>query len=154
MAIPQLTVPVLLSNTISTCHCISNRIANLCTDFLQFLELLAALKTLPDTPEYEDDRTVANMKLMEHFKETNRKEAYIRHIHKLVAQHERFNNFTEAGEALLLHSKLYKWSDEKLGEISGEELSFPAQTHRERKVMFTDRFVLTSSVVCTVYESH
>lgn len=38
--------------------------------------------------------------------------------------------FCFLGEALLLHAKLYKWSDEKLGEISGE---FPAQTQRERK---------------------
>lgn len=104
---------------------------------MQFLELLHSLRTLPEGPAYEDDRTVATMKMMFHFKETNRKEAYIRHIHKLAAQHEKSNNWTESAEAILLHAKLYKFSDEKLGEISGQDLQFPAQTQRERKVCYS-----------------
>eukprot|EP01114_Cavostelium_apophysatum_P020900 TRINITY_DN713_c0_g1_i1.p1 TRINITY_DN713_c0_g1~~TRINITY_DN713_c0_g1_i1.p1 ORF type:complete len:1705 (+),score=520.73 TRINITY_DN713_c0_g1_i1:76-5190(+) len=100
------------------------------SDIKYFLGLLTALRTLPKGPEYEDDRAVANLKLMEYLKETNRKDAYVRYIHKLVQQHEQSNNYTEAGEALLLHARLYKWSDDKLGEISGE---FPAQTQHERK---------------------
>lgn len=75
----------------------------------------------------------------EHFKATNRKEAYILHIHKLVEQHEKSGNYTEAAEALLLHARLYKWGDDKLGEISGK---FPAQTQRERKVSYKNRLFL------------
>ena len=55
----------------------------------------------------------------------------MRYIHKLVDQHEKAGNNVEAGEALLLHARLYKWTDEKLGEISG---AYPSQTQRERKV--------------------
>jgi hypothetical protein len=50
-----------------------------------------------------------------------------------VEQHEKSGNYTEAAEALLLHARLYKWLDDKLGEISGK---FPAQTQRERKVSY------------------
>lgn len=98
----------------------------------KFLDLQMELYTLPAGPEYEDDRTVANMKLMEYLKQTNRKEAYIRHIHILVDQHIQAGNYTEGAEALLLHARLYKWSQEKLGEIAGK---FPAQTQRARKEM-------------------
>lgn len=36
----------------------------------------------------------------------------------------------------MLHAKLYKWSDEKLGAMIGQFpfTEFPAQTQRERKV--------------------
>ena len=42
------------------------------------MELLRALKTLPEGPEYEDDRTVANMKLMVIFQEFSIKITKIR----------------------------------------------------------------------------
>jgi hypothetical protein len=74
----------------------------------------------------------------EYLKETNRKDAYVRYIQKLAEQHTKSQNYTEAAEALLLHARLYKWNDERLGEISGD---FPAQTHRDRKVPLLD-FIL------------
>lgn len=43
------------------------------TQVLQFLELLYELRTLPNTIEYEDDRTVATMKLMAYLKQAERR---------------------------------------------------------------------------------
>lgn len=40
---------------------------------LQFLELLYELRTLPTTIIYEDDRTVATMKLMAYLKQAERR---------------------------------------------------------------------------------
>eukprot|EP01119_Soliformovum_irregulare_P019984 TRINITY_DN6420_c0_g1_i1.p1 TRINITY_DN6420_c0_g1~~TRINITY_DN6420_c0_g1_i1.p1 ORF type:complete len:1484 (+),score=565.54 TRINITY_DN6420_c0_g1_i1:731-5182(+) len=103
-----------------------------------FLQLLEAIRTLPDGPEYEDDRTEANMKLMEYLKESNRKDAYIRSIGNLANQHLRSLNYVEAGEALLLHANMYKWIDEKVPELSGE---FPAQSQRERREILIRRAI-------------
>jgi hypothetical protein len=48
-----------------------------------------------------------------------------------VGHHQKSGNFTEAAEALLLHAKLYKFVDEKLGEISG--LNFPGRKERRKR---------------------
>lgn len=46
-------------------------------DISQLLSLLLALRTLPKGEAYEDDRTIATMKLMEYLKQTDRKDTYL-----------------------------------------------------------------------------
>ncbi len=44
------------------------------------MRLFMALRTLPLGPEYDDERTLATMKLMEYFKATDRIEQYIEYV--------------------------------------------------------------------------
>jgi len=98
-------------------------------DMTMFLELLYELRTLPDRPEYEDDRTIAAMQLMSYLKQTDRQDTYTKYAHLLCKQHLSNNNYVEAGNTLLLHAELLDWSDDQLEEYG----DFKAQTKRERK---------------------
>ncbi|EFA76537.1 hypothetical protein PPL_10305 [Heterostelium album PN500] len=101
-------------------------------DMTMFLELLFALRTLPDRPEFEDDRTIAAMQLMAYLKQTDRQDTYIKYVHLLCNQHLSNNNYTEAGNTLMLHADLLHWSDSPMEELSFVD-GFRAQTQRERK---------------------
>ena len=48
-------------------------------DITQLLSLLLALRTLPKGEAYEDDRTIATMKLMAYLKQTDRKDTYVKY---------------------------------------------------------------------------
>ncbi|EGC38812.1 hypothetical protein DICPUDRAFT_27977 [Dictyostelium purpureum] len=99
------------------------------SDMTIFLELLYQLRTLPDRPEYEDDRCIAAMKLMSYLKQTDRQDTYTKYVHLLCTQHISNGNFVEAGHTLLLHADLLGWSDDVLEEYG----DFKQQTQRERK---------------------
>ncbi|EGG21230.1 SH3 domain-containing protein [Cavenderia fasciculata] len=101
-------------------------------DMKMFLELLFALRTLPDRAEYEDDRTIACMQLMNYLKQTDRQDTYIKYVHLLCNQHLTNNNYTEAGNTLLLHADLLEWSDTVVDELQFVE-GFKSQSMRERK---------------------
>ncbi|GAM25576.1 hypothetical protein SAMD00019534_087510 [Acytostelium subglobosum LB1] len=101
-------------------------------DMTMFLELLYALRTLPDRPEYEDDRTIAAMQLMAYLKQTDRRDTYIKYVHLLCNQHLSNNNYTEAGNTLLLHADLLQWTDAPVEEVD-ETNTQRAQTQRERR---------------------
>ncbi|GAM22716.1 hypothetical protein SAMD00019534_058910 [Acytostelium subglobosum LB1] len=101
-------------------------------DMKKFLELLCALRTLPDKPEYEDDRTVAAIQLMTYLKQTDRQDTYIKYSHLLCNQHLTNLNYVEAGNTLLLHAELLQWSDNLLEELPYID-GYPAQSERERK---------------------
>jgi Dock homology region 2 len=114
---------------------------------------LYELRTLPNTIEYEDDRTVATMKLMAYLKQSDRRyerarvepwegststrnnilyrDTYVKYVHKLSNQHLSSNNFIEAGLTLLLHAELLDWSDEVVDELP--DIGYPTETQRERK---------------------
>eukprot|EP01132_Coremiostelium_polycephalum_P004848 gene4848-6043_t len=100
-------------------------------DMTMFLELLFELRTLPDSPEYEDDRTIAAMQLMAYLKQTDRQDTYFKYVHLLCNQHLSNNNFVEAGNTLLLHADFLDWSDDMLEDLPFGD--FKAQTKRERK---------------------
>ena len=51
-------------------------------------------------------------------------------MHGLSETQEKARNYVEAGEAILLITKLYDWSDDILPEVSKQ---FPAETSRKRK---------------------
>eukprot|EP01133_Synstelium_polycarpum_P010994 gene10994-12806_t len=105
-------------------------------DMTMFLELLYALRTLPDRPEYEDDRTIAAMQLMAYLKQTDRQDTYIKYVHLLCNQHLSYLNYTEAGNTILLHADLYEWNETPLEELSfatAQDALFRAQSSRERK---------------------
>ncbi|PRP86041.1 hypothetical protein PROFUN_05812 [Planoprotostelium fungivorum] len=99
-------------------------------DLKYFTGLLYELRTLPTGVAYEDDRTVANLKLVDYLRQTNRSEAYLTFMHSLAETHEKARNFVEAGQAILLITKLYNWSDTIVPEISKY---FPAETSYRRK---------------------
>src|SRR3989338_7611538 len=103
----------------------------------ELLELMVALRTLPQTPEYEDERTIATMKLMEYLRQTDRTEAYVKYVDALVADHEQANNFIEAGCTLRLHADLISWDGPLLPSIP----NYPAASSFARKESLYQRAI-------------
>jgi len=87
------------------------------------------IRSLPDGPEYEDDRTIATLKLMNYLKQTQRSDTYVKYVHLLCEQHLNNGNFIEAGHTLLMHISMLLWSDDKLEAKQG----FPSETSTARK---------------------
>lgn len=49
-----------------------------------FLELLLSVRELPDGEEYQDDRVIATLRLMNFIRRIGRDEIYIKYVHQLV----------------------------------------------------------------------
>ena len=108
---------------------LSNKGKTFLNDMKTLLSLLLGLRRLPEGEAYEDDRTIATLKLMEYLKSTGRKDTYIKYIHMLCDQHLSSNNYTEAAFTILLHAELLAWSD----DILEEQGDFPSESSRQRK---------------------
>lgn len=95
----------------------------------QLVDLLIESRQLPEGIEWEDERTIATLKIMEFLKIAQQPEPYIAYIHQLCKQHDNSNRLVEAGLTLLLHANLLSWSD----KILPSQLSFPEQKECKRK---------------------
>jgi hypothetical protein len=91
--------------------------------------LLLEMEQLPEDIEWEDERTIATLKVMEFLKRAQHPEPYITYVHELSKQHLSSNRMVEAGLTLLLHANLLQWSDKPLKAL----LHFPEQSERRRK---------------------
>lgn len=49
-----------------------------------FLELLLSVRELPEGEEYQDDRVIATLRLMNFIRRIGRDEMYIKYVHQLV----------------------------------------------------------------------
>jgi dedicator of cytokinesis protein 3 len=93
-----------------------------------FLELLLSVRELPEGDEYQDDRVIATLRLMNFIRRIGRDEIYIKYVHQLVnvsipkelarnwhdddeiqQMHIRSHNYVEAALTLKLHSDLHEW---------------------------------------------
>ncbi|EJU03981.1 hypothetical protein DACRYDRAFT_105054 [Dacryopinax primogenitus] len=110
------------------------------SDFLEsvdlFLELLLNVRELPDGDEYQDDRVIATLRLMNFIRRIGRDEIYIKYVHQLVNMHLQSQNFVEAALTLKLHADLYDWDMTSIVDPM-EELNLPRQSHFERKEMLS-----------------
>eukprot|EP01113_Clastostelium_recurvatum_P012706 TRINITY_DN1660_c0_g1_i2.p1 TRINITY_DN1660_c0_g1~~TRINITY_DN1660_c0_g1_i2.p1 ORF type:complete len:1788 (-),score=598.32 TRINITY_DN1660_c0_g1_i2:101-5464(-) len=98
-------------------------------DITYLLELLMALSVLPTTPQYEEDRIVAIVKLMDYLHQTERYDSYLKYVHMLESIHTAGGNFGEAGFTVLLHAALLEWDDTPVAPIG----MFGRDTARARK---------------------
>jgi hypothetical protein len=87
------------------------------------------MEQLPEAIEWEDERTIATLKVMEFLKRAQHPEPYIIYVHELSKQHLSSNRMVEAGLTLLLHANLLNWSDKLVKPL----LQFPEQPERRRK---------------------
>lgn len=119
-----------------------------------FLELLLSVRELPDGDEYQDDRVIATLRLMNFIRRIGRDEIYIKYVHQLVnvrnfhissflttdvdvfgitfQMHIRSQNYVEAALTLKLHSDLYDWDLNALVDPM-PELDLPRQSAFVRK---------------------
>lgn len=71
--------------------------------------------------------------LQDFYSSINRKEMYIRYVNKLCQLHVECDNYTEAGYALQLHSKLLSWTDDPLPPHLKSQRHPDRQTHLDLK---------------------
>ncbi|GAM21079.1 hypothetical protein SAMD00019534_042540 [Acytostelium subglobosum LB1] len=108
------------------------------SNMLHLLGLMFDFRTLPLDRSFEEERTIATLKMMEYFKD--RKDTYIKYLHELLNQHINSGYFTEAGHAFMLHSDLYQWGETTLPSFTfntpdqPNAIVFPEETTTERKV--------------------
>lgn len=78
-----------------------------------FIDLLLALRELPETPAWRDERGTALYRLLQFTKKIGRTDLYIRFVHQLVSISLEVNDHLSAGYALRLHAELYDWNKQK-----------------------------------------
>ncbi|KAF8521278.1 cytoplasmic protein [Hysterangium stoloniferum] len=97
-----------------------------------FLELLLNVRALPEGEEFQDDRVIATLRLMNFIRRIGRDEIYIKYVHQLVNMHLQSQNYVEAALTLKLHSDLHEW-DVNIYVDPMEDLGLPRQTAFARK---------------------
>ncbi|KAG8997177.1 hypothetical protein FRB93_000463 [Tulasnella sp. JGI-2019a] len=97
-----------------------------------FLELLLSVRELPDGEEYQDDRVIATLRLMNFIRRIGRDEIYIKYVHQLVNMHLQSQNHVEAALTLKLHSDLHEWDLNSFVDPM-PELDLPRQSQFVRK---------------------
>ncbi|CAE6510579.1 unnamed protein product [Rhizoctonia solani] len=97
-----------------------------------FLDLLMNVRELPDGDEYQDDRVIATLRLMNYTRKIGRDEMYIKYVHQLVNMHLNSENYVEAALTLKLHADLHEWDLHAFVEAL-PELDLPRQSQFARK---------------------
>ncbi|KAG9123502.1 hypothetical protein FRC07_014863 [Ceratobasidium sp. 392] len=97
-----------------------------------FLDLLMNVRELPDGDEYQDDRVIATLRLMNYTRKIGRDEMYIKYVHQLVNMHLGSENYVEAALTLKLHADLHEWDLHAFVEAL-PELNLPRQSQFARK---------------------
>lgn len=99
------------------------------------IDLLITLRTLPDTPEWKDERALAVHRLTTFTRRIGRTDLYIRFIHQLVDIALESKDYLGAGYALRLHAQVYEWrvDSDMVDQFAGSGLDLPIQHHFERK---------------------
>ncbi|KAM0753228.1 hypothetical protein T439DRAFT_342381 [Meredithblackwellia eburnea MCA 4105] len=97
-----------------------------------FLDLLLAVRNLPEGDEYQEDRIISTLKLMSFIRGIGRSEIFIRYVNRLVTYHVALGHETEAGLTLKLHADLHTW-DTSVFLDAIPELELPRQTEFARK---------------------
>ncbi|GAA5973495.1 hypothetical protein JCM11641_006492 [Rhodosporidiobolus odoratus] len=97
-----------------------------------FLDLLLAVRNLPEGEEFQEDRIISTLRLMTFIRGIGRSEIFIRYVQRLVSYHVALGNDTEAGLTLKLHADLHEWSLAQFVEPL-PDLDLPRQTEFARK---------------------
>ncbi|KAF8586680.1 hypothetical protein K439DRAFT_1340268 [Ramaria rubella] len=109
-----------------------HRVATFLESVDLFLELLLNVRALPEGEEFQDDRVIATLRLMNFIRRIGRDEIYIKYVHQLVNMHLQSQNYVEAALTLKLHSDLHDW-DLNTYIDPMEDLGLPRQTAFARK---------------------
>lgn len=116
--------------------------ANFATQFSTFLDevelfidLLLAVRDLPDSIEWKDERSAAIYRLIDFIKRVGRSELYVRFVHQLVGINVIAKDWLGAGLAMKLHAEAYTWTGggDLVDRWSGEGIKLPAQTQFARR---------------------
>ncbi|GAA5960183.1 hypothetical protein JCM21900_000431 [Sporobolomyces salmonicolor] len=97
-----------------------------------FLDLLLAVRNLPEGEEYQEDRIISTLKLMSFIRGIGRSEIFIRYVQRLVTYHVALGSHTEAGLTLKLHADLHQWDLSTFVDAL-PDLDLPRQTEFARK---------------------
>lgn len=97
-----------------------------------FLDLLLAVRNLPEGDEYQEDRIISTLKLMSFIRGIGRSEIFVRYVQRLVGYHASLGDHTEAGLTLKLHADLHEWDLATFVEPL-PDLDLPRQTEFARK---------------------
>jgi len=100
-----------------------------------FIDLLLAVRNLPETPEWKDERAAATFRLMQFVRNVGRDDLYIRHAHYLLRLNLETRDWLGAGLALKMHAEMYDWKvDGDLVDVfRGGKIDLPAQSQFARR---------------------
>jgi hypothetical protein len=100
-----------------------------------FIDLLLAMRDLPETVEWKDERTSAIYRLMDFIRRVGRSELYVHFVHQLVGINLEAKDWLGAGLAMKCHAEVYEWAvdGDLVDRWAGEGVKLPAQTQFARR---------------------
>lgn len=100
-----------------------------------FIDLLLAVRDLPESVEWKDERAGAIYRLMDYIKRVGRSELYVRFVHQLVTINLEAKDWLGAGLAMRMHGEAYEWTMDGglVDRWGGEGIKLPAQTQFARR---------------------
>ncbi|KAJ6242304.1 dedicator of cytokinesis [Anaeramoeba flamelloides] len=93
-------------------------------------ERLKGLQIYIETKEFEEERSQLILNLLAYFIEEKQYNLLLRYIHSLWSYNLSLNNFTEAGNSILMSTKYLTWNTTQILESNG---IYPRQTESKRK---------------------
>ena len=100
-----------------------------------FIDLLLAIRDLPETVEWKDERSTAIYRLMQFVRRLGRDDLYIRFAHQLVRLNVTSRDWLGAGLALKMHAEMYEWDVEGdlMDAFIEDKIDLPAQSQFARR---------------------
>jgi len=105
-------------------------------DVEQLFRLLVSLKQLPNTKEFEDQRTAKMFELTIYLQNTKKDELFQRYLYEMGLLQQDLKNHAEAGNCFVKYADLLKWSDREIKAYRTipETKCLPAQTETQRRI--------------------
>ena len=100
-----------------------------------FIDLLLAVRDLPETLEWKDERAAATYRLMQFVRRVGRMDLYIRFVHQLIRLNVETSDWLGAGLALRLHAEVYEWKldGDLVDKFREGKIDLPAQNQFTRR---------------------
>ncbi|WVQ84302.1 hypothetical protein IAT38_006454 [Cryptococcus sp. DSM 104549] len=114
----------------------STKVSTFLSQVEHFIDLLLALREIPNNTLWKDERASAIYRIMSFVSRIGRKDLYVRYVHELVGINKGVKDWLGAGMALKLHADVYEWrigGDAWVDAGQWGELKLPAQSEFARK---------------------
>ena len=121
---------------------IAQSLNKLLSTFNELLKLSVEFRDMPTGPEYEEERMVATMKMLDYFKGFDIG-SYFHYVHSLYAENIKGEkkSYIEAANSIMLHANALAWSEKSLPEMQGTLIPLPAEASWMRKVRLYEKAI-------------
>lgn len=108
----------------------------------ELLQLSVEFRDMPTGPEYEEERMVATMKMLDYFKGFDIG-SYFHYVHSLYEENLKGEkkSYVEAANSIMLHANALRWSEKGVTKMEGTLIPMPAEPSWYRKVRLYEKAI-------------